>query len=107
MGVVDAMYEEARFKECLGKEENYPNYLAFFQREIDAYGVDVVLNQYVFYGDDRAESMLSRLFGGRWEIFLLNALILSMLRYELNDILQVFSTLSSISGMGSNSISQQ
>ncbi|KAL2697476.1 hypothetical protein AAEP93_011380 [Penicillium crustosum] len=64
MGVVHAMYEEARFTECLGKEVNYPNYLAFFQREIDAYGVGAVLNQYVFSGDDRAESMLSRLFGG-------------------------------------------
>lgn len=50
----------------MGKEANYPNFLAFFQKEIEKDGGDVgrVLNEYLFKGDDVAESMFSRLFGG-------------------------------------------
>jgi hypothetical protein len=53
-----------KFQEGFHQEENYSNYLVFFQEEIDAKGVDAVLNEFVFAGDQRAESMLSRLFGG-------------------------------------------
>lgn len=63
--VVKAMYDKAKFQEYFHKEENYSNYLTFFQEEIDAKGVGDVLNEYVFAGDERAESMLSRLFGGK------------------------------------------
>jgi hypothetical protein len=58
------MHDVAKFQECLGKEENYPNYLAFFQQEIDDKGVGGVLEEYIFAGDERAENMLCRLFGG-------------------------------------------
>jgi hypothetical protein len=58
------MHDVAKFRERFGKEENYPNYLAFFQQEIDSKGVGGVLGEYVFAGDERAESMLCRLFGG-------------------------------------------
>lgn len=62
------MHDQAKFQEYFHKEEHYSNYLAFFQGEIDAKGVGEVLNEYVFKGDERAESMLSRLFGGRFII---------------------------------------
>ncbi|KAJ5620832.1 hypothetical protein N7510_004816, partial [Penicillium lagena] len=62
--LVQAMRDTATFMQCFGKEENYPNFLAFFQQEIDAKGVGDVLKEYVFKGDERAESMLSRLYAG-------------------------------------------
>ncbi|KAJ5995633.1 hypothetical protein N7481_002610, partial [Penicillium waksmanii] len=61
--VVEGFHDPIKFQEGFHKEENYPNYLIFFQEEIDAKGVDAVLKEYVFAGDQRAESMLSRLFG--------------------------------------------
>lgn len=67
--VVQAMRDKTKFQEGLRKEKNFSNYLAFFQEEIDAKGVGGVLNEYLFAGDDRAESMLSRLFGGTFTIF--------------------------------------
>jgi hypothetical protein len=60
------MHSTSSFQEHLGKERNYPNYLAFFQQELDAKGVGEVLREYVFAGDQRAENMISRLFGGKY-----------------------------------------
>ncbi|OQE24965.1 hypothetical protein PENFLA_c009G11039 [Penicillium flavigenum] len=62
--VIQSMHDVAKFQEHLGKEENYPNYLAFFQHEIDAKGVGGVLGEYLFAGDERAENMMCRLFAG-------------------------------------------
>lgn len=62
--VIRDLHNTAKFQECLGKEENYPNFLAFFQHEIDAKGVGQVLREYVFARDERAETMLCRLYGG-------------------------------------------
>ncbi|CDM29644.1 Domain of unknown function DUF4243 [Penicillium roqueforti FM164] len=62
--IVQSMHDVAKFKECSGKEENYPHYLAFFQQEIDAKGVPDVLNEYLFAEDERAESMMCRVFAG-------------------------------------------
>ncbi|KAJ5191566.1 uncharacterized protein N7498_010551 [Penicillium cinerascens] len=62
--VVKGMHDKAKFQEGFYNEKNYSNYLTFFQEEIDVKGVGDVLNEYLFAGDDRAESMLSRLFGG-------------------------------------------
>lgn len=62
--VVQSLSDKARFRELTGKGQNYPHFLAFFQQEIDKKGVGYVLNEYVFKGDDNAEDMLSRLFGG-------------------------------------------
>lgn len=62
--VVESLSDKGGFKAALGKEDNYPNFLAFFQTEIEAKGVGAVLNEYLFAGDDVAESMLARLFGG-------------------------------------------
>jgi hypothetical protein len=62
--VIENLNETADFKECLGKEKHYPNFLSFFQRQIDEKGVGAVLNEYVFAGNEQAENMLCRLFGG-------------------------------------------
>ncbi|OQE82252.1 hypothetical protein PENNAL_c0037G05844 [Penicillium nalgiovense] len=62
--VIQSLHDAAQFQEHLGKEENYPNYLAFFQHEIDAKGVGGVLGEYLFAGDERAENMMCRLFAG-------------------------------------------
>lgn len=58
------MSEKKSLKAAMGNEDNYPNFLAFFQAQIDKLGVGAVLNEYLFKGDECAESMLSRLFGG-------------------------------------------
>ncbi|GIC90050.1 questin oxidase family protein [Aspergillus udagawae] len=62
--VVESMHDKSQFQQHLGKEESYPNYLAFFQQEIEKKGVADVLNEYLFSGSECAESMLARLFGG-------------------------------------------
>lgn len=62
--VVQSLHDKAKFKESLGKGKNYPSFLEFFQREIEQKGVERVLSEYVFSGDENAESMLVRLFGG-------------------------------------------
>ncbi|RHZ54690.1 questin oxidase family protein [Aspergillus thermomutatus] len=64
LSVVESLHDKTRFQQYLGKEENYPNYLAFFQQEIERRGAADVLNEYLFSGSECAESMLSRLFGG-------------------------------------------
>ena len=66
--VIQDMHDPAKFIQCLGTEENYPNFLAFFQREIDAKGVADVLREYLFATDERTETMLSRLYGGTHQL---------------------------------------
>lgn len=48
----------------LGKEKHYPNFLAFFQREIDAKGWEAVLSEYLFAGTPSADDLLVRLYAG-------------------------------------------
>lgn len=67
--IIQSMHDVAKFQEYFGKEEHYPNYLAFFQNEIDAKGAGAVLKEYVFAGDDRAESMMCRMFGGKYHFW--------------------------------------
>ncbi|KAL4916978.1 hypothetical protein BDW62DRAFT_211499 [Aspergillus aurantiobrunneus] len=62
--VVESLHDKTKFREALGSDKNYPNFLAFFQREIEAKGMERVLGEYVFAGDANAESMMARLFGG-------------------------------------------
>ncbi|PLB51911.1 hypA-like protein [Aspergillus steynii IBT 23096] len=62
--VIQSLYDKEGFKKCLGRDRNYPNFLEFFQQEIEKKGVENVLNEYLFSGDENAESMLARLFGG-------------------------------------------
>lgn len=65
-GVVNTIIEKHQFQDYLGKEEHYPNFLVFFQREIDDQGVEAVVNEHLFAGDDHAEDMLVRLFAGTY-----------------------------------------
>jgi hypothetical protein len=62
--VVQSLYDKAQFQSCLGKEKKYPNFLEFFQREIEKQGVEDVINKYLFAEDEVADNMLARLFGG-------------------------------------------
>jgi hypothetical protein len=58
------MHDSTNFQGYLGKEQQYSNFLAYFQNAIDTKGVSQVLKDFLFAGDDRAETMLGRLFGG-------------------------------------------
>jgi hypothetical protein len=48
----------------LGKRDQYHNFLTYFQQEIDAKGVEAVLKEYLFAGDEYADAMFVRFFGG-------------------------------------------
>ncbi|KAM0335827.1 hypothetical protein ACHAQA_000877 [Verticillium albo-atrum] len=48
----------------LGNEDHYPDFLLFFQRQLEERGVGPVLNEFLFQKDDRAEDLLQRLFAG-------------------------------------------
>lgn len=61
---VKRLSDKNEFKVLAGKREQYPNFLEFFQREIEAKGVEDVVNEYVFKGDEFADDMLARTFGG-------------------------------------------
>jgi hypothetical protein len=50
------------FKDCLGKEEFYRDYLIFFQNEIKEKGTGGVLNEYLFSTQENAELLFTRLF---------------------------------------------
>ncbi|KAF2189042.1 hypothetical protein K469DRAFT_660000 [Zopfia rhizophila CBS 207.26] len=56
--------DPAFFKESLGKPKFYTDYLKFFQDEIAERGAPDVLNEYVFKGDERADSILGRMYSG-------------------------------------------
>jgi Questin oxidase-like len=62
--VVQSMHDVEKFKQCLGNEKHYRDYLVFFQDEIEKKGWENVLNEYVFKGDERADDLLVRLFAG-------------------------------------------
>lgn len=62
--IVKKLSDRSEFKALAGHREQYPNFLEYFQREIDAKGVEVVVNEYVFKGDEFADDMLARTFGG-------------------------------------------
>ncbi|KAH0522217.1 hypothetical protein TsFJ059_006102 [Trichoderma semiorbis] len=48
----------------LGKGKHYPDFLKFFQDEIEEKGWEKVLLEYVFKGDERSEAIYGRLFAG-------------------------------------------
>jgi len=51
-------------KGYLGKEKYYPDFLRFFQGEIEKTSWQEVLNEYVFKGDEAADALFARLFAG-------------------------------------------
>ncbi|KAI8713383.1 hypothetical protein NCS52_01282600 [Fusarium sp. LHS14.1] len=48
----------------LGKEEHYPDFLAYFQRAIEREGYESVIKTYLLKGDDSANDLLLRLHAG-------------------------------------------
>lgn len=96
--VIHELLEKKQFKDYLGKEEHYPNFLEYFQREIAAKGMQSVVNEHLFAGDEHADDLLIRMFSG---------IVLTMQAY-CHDILifqQECFTLLSISDSASNLIS--
>lgn len=61
---VKAMSEPEGFKKFLGKAKYTHDYIEFFHREIEAKGVEVVMQEYLFSRSEIAEEMLARLYGG-------------------------------------------
>ncbi|GAB1312818.1 Oxidoreductase AflY [Madurella fahalii] len=59
--VID-LRDPVRFKECLGKDECYYDFLRFFEDEITEKGVPAVVKEYVFKGDERADDIFCRMF---------------------------------------------
>lgn len=70
--VLHAIIEKSNFKDYLGKEEHYSNFLAFFQHEINAKGVAATLQEHVFAEDEHADDLLGRLFSGNALFIILN-----------------------------------
>lgn len=63
-GVLEDLRDPVRFRKYLANERHYYDYLVFFQGEIDKKGYEVVLNEYVLKGDERADDMLVRMYAG-------------------------------------------
>lgn len=62
--IVHNMRDPEQFNKYLGREKYYTDFLVFFQEEISKKGWESVLIEYVFNGDEKADDMLVRMFGG-------------------------------------------
>ncbi|KAI9822586.1 MAG: hypothetical protein M1827_000305 [Pycnora praestabilis] len=62
--VLKDMKEYSTFRKYLGNERYYHDFLIHFQEQMDKQGWEAVLNEYVFNGDEKADDMLVRMFGG-------------------------------------------
>ncbi|KAI6838676.1 hypothetical protein KC340_g3891 [Hortaea werneckii] len=58
------LHDPEKFSSCLGKERYYHDFLVFFQKEMSDLGWQNVVNKYLLAGDERADDLLARLFGG-------------------------------------------
>ena len=63
--VLERLHSPENFCEYLGDEKRYWDYLIYFQEEIDKKGYQVVINEYLFGGDKRADALLIRMFAGK------------------------------------------
>jgi hypothetical protein len=59
------MHDPAKFKQCLGKQQYYHDYLIFFQKEMEEKGWENVVNEYLFSRSEQADDLLVRTFGGK------------------------------------------
>ncbi|GIZ49398.1 hypothetical protein CKM354_001242800 [Cercospora kikuchii] len=62
--IVKELHDPKKFIGYLGPDKYYNDFLEFFQEEIDKKGWQDVLQEYVFAGDERAETMLVRMYAG-------------------------------------------
>ena len=65
------MHGPEKYKTNLGDEKYYHDFLVFFQEEMDKKGWENVLNEYLFKGDEIADDMLVRMYGG--QLYITNA----------------------------------
>lgn len=52
------------FKQCLGDNSCYANFLSFFEHEIDEKGIPATLQEYLLKGDDGANEIFCRMWSG-------------------------------------------
>lgn len=62
--VVEDLQTWSRASKYLGRGQYYPDFLAFFQREIESKGWEAVVAEYLFSGSEAAEDLLVRLYAG-------------------------------------------
>ncbi|KAI5358860.1 putative questin oxidase [Septoria linicola] len=62
--IVEELHDPKKFISYLGPEKYYNDFLEFFREEINKKGWQNVLQEYVFAGDERAETMLVRMYAG-------------------------------------------
>jgi hypothetical protein len=63
---VKAMSEPEGFKKFLGNTKYTHDYIEFFHRELEAKGVEAVVQEYLFSRSELAEDLLARLYGGMY-----------------------------------------
>lgn len=71
------MHGPEKYKTYLGDEKYYHDFLVFFQEEMDKKGWENVLNEYLFKGDEIADDMLVRMYGG--QLYITNAKLIERL----------------------------
>lgn len=59
--------EPEEFVKNLGPRDNYHTWLKFFQQEIEKSSWQDVLEKYLFAGDERADTMLVRMYAGKYQ----------------------------------------
>lgn len=52
------------FEQCLGQDKYYGDFLKYFEFEVAEKGVQEVLKEYLFRGDDRANDIFCRMYTG-------------------------------------------
>jgi hypothetical protein len=62
---VSAMAEPTAFKEFIGKEEHYLDFCEFFERELEKYGYEDVLQKYLFGDSEIAKNIFPRIYHGK------------------------------------------
>lgn len=58
------MSDPVVFRECLGNNSCYGDFLDFFEKEIDEKGVPATVQKYLLSGDDFANDIFCRMFSG-------------------------------------------
>ena len=62
--VVEAMADKAKFETYLSQQPQYSNFLLFFQRQLEAKGVEATLEEHIFADDEHANRILALVYGG-------------------------------------------
>jgi hypothetical protein len=62
--IIESLHDSGVFKSHLNDESKYPDYLIFFQRQIDEKGWPTVLQEHLFSGTEQADDFLVRTFSG-------------------------------------------